>query len=371
MKENYYRLSFKVSFLSIGINLLLGIVKLILAILSQSIAILSDCVHSLSDMATTLIVILSLKVSKKPADKDHPFGHGRVEEIGGLLIAVVIFLLGINFLKSSFLRLFSLPPVMVTNLFIVIIFITAFIKLFLGIITFVVSKKTSSNLLLGDAYHHGSDFFISFCIGLGLIFIKKGFMLFDPLGGILVSSLIVFWGLDLGRKFIDKLIGKSPSVEICEKIKSIAKKFPQVKGVHEIYVHSYGRENIISFHIELDEDLSLEEAHSVADRIEKEIFKEGLGKCIVHMDLFKKASFTEKKKVIATLNHITHLVKEIKDFHGLEIITTEGGRMLNFHLMLDKDTSLEESHQISHRIAGILKEKFGFSSVNIHLEPYK
>jgi divalent metal cation (Fe/Co/Zn/Cd) transporter len=156
-----------------------------------------------------------------------------------------------------------------------------------------------------------------------------------------------------------------------EKIKSIVFSFRFVEGVHEIEIHTYGKNRIISLHIEMNPALTLEEVHGVADGIEKKIYNENLGRCVVHVDLKKGAKIIEKKRVEKLIKNILATAKDIKDFHGMEIITSEEKTVLNFHLLLDKNASIEESHLIYHRLSNLLKEKFGFSQVNIHIEPYK
>jgi divalent metal cation (Fe/Co/Zn/Cd) transporter len=175
----------------------------------------------------------------------------------------------------------------------------------------------------------------------------------------------------MSKEFIDNLIGKRAPTSLYDRIGKIAANFKFVEGVHDIEIHSYGENRVISLHIELSPSLSLEEAHGVADGIENEIFKEKLGKCVVHVDLKKGTAPMEKKQIEKLIRSIMGFNKKIKDFHGIEIITTESSNILNFHLLLDKNTSLDESHSISHRLRSVLEKKFYFSQVNIHFEPYK
>lgn len=369
MSIRYYQLTMRVSVLSIIVNLLLVGLKAFLGIISHSISLLSDALHSLSDMITTFIVIGSVKASHKPPDKEHPFGHGRMEDIGGYTIALIILLIGWKVLAESFSRLLSPVSLELNTLIIIVVFITAVVKLALGVWTSGVAVRIDSSLLKSDAFHHYSDFWTSICVGVGLIFVKKGFVYVDALGGIGVSLFIISLAIKLARSFMDRLVGKKASPEVYERVKDIVGAFSTVKGVHDIEVHSYGKNRIISFHIEMDKDLSLEEAHSVADGIEKTIYKEGLGKCIVHIDLSFYTHDTEKKKIESAIKRLTKMVKNIKEFHALEIISTESASTLNFHLVMDPHTPLREAHRLSHRIAGELKQKFGFSSVNVHVEP--
>ncbi len=370
MRNNYYNLSIKISAIGVGINVFLGIIKLILGIITNSIAIIADAFHSFSDLITTIVVIVSLQLSKKPADKQHPFGHGRIEDIGGLFVCFILAWVGFNFLRVSFLRLFDIQKVYITSGVIIVILITAVVKLFLGIFTNVFSKRLHSFILHTDAVHHYSDFLTSLVVGLGLVFVRKGRYLFDGYLGIFVAVVILFWAIKLAKEFIDNLIGKEVSSDIYNKIKEIVFSFPHIEDVHDINIHSYGRKMIVSLHIVVKKDLLLEEAHRLADSIEKRLDSEGIGKCIVHIDVAKHSLSPSYSTVEKAIMRLIQRISFLKGFHKVEIITTEADNILNFHLLIDKSISLKDSHLVSHRIANFLKKKFNFSEINIHIEPY-
>jgi divalent metal cation (Fe/Co/Zn/Cd) transporter len=245
------------------------------------------------------------------------------------------------------------------------------IKLFLGFITQRISHKASSEILEADAFHHYADFITTFIVAFGLFFVQRGFFYIDSLLGLLIAVLIIYLSFKMGKEFSDNLIGKRAPEQVYEEVRTVVSSFQAVAGVHEIEIHSYGKNRIISLHIELNPSLNLEEAHSVADSIEKKIYDQGLGKCIVHIDLKKSAVPRDKMRVEKTLNMFLARNNSVKGFHGIEIITNEGADILSFHLLLDKKTPLEESHAISHRVLTLIKRKLGFSKVNIHIEPYE
>jgi divalent metal cation (Fe/Co/Zn/Cd) transporter len=247
----------------------------------------------------------------------------------------------------------------------------AAIKLFLGFITQVVSKKASSEILEADAFHHYTDCLTTFIVAFGLIFVKKGYTYVDSVLGLIIAGLIIWWSFKMLREFADNLIGRAVSPEVYSQIQAIACSFNFVEGVHEIEVHSYGKNRVISLHIELNPKLSLEEAHSVADSIEKRVSSAGLGRCVVHVDLKPKCKVFEKAAVEKAIEDFLIKNDYVGTFHGIEIITAESSTVISFHLCLSKKTSLEESHLISHRLSEILKKKFSFSKINIHFEPKK
>ncbi|MDP2924163.1 MAG: cation diffusion facilitator family transporter [Candidatus Omnitrophota bacterium] len=370
-QDNYHLLSLRVAWLSIGVNFVLSVIQFIFGFQSKSISILTDAVDSLRDIIATGVVVFSLHLSKKPADSDHPFGHGRVEDVGGIIVSLFLFLIGLSFLKESFLR-FLHPKIVNVNFFIIGTMISiSIIKFFLGFITQRASKKASSDILAADAFHHYTDFITTFIVAFGLFFVKRGFIYVDSILGLLIAFLIIYWSFKMGKEFVDNLIGKRAPDQVYEKVKVIASSFQFVAGVHDIEIHSYGKNRIVSLHIEISPALTLEQAHSVADSIEKKIYNEDLGRCIVHVDLKKEAALREKVRIEKTLDMFLAKNKNVKGFHGIEIITTEGIDVLSFHLLLDKKIPLDESHAISHRLLTLLKKRLGFSKVNIHIEPYE
>ncbi len=369
MGENH-SLSLKVSWLSIFVNTFLAVVQFIIGILTGSISIMVDATDSLRDIAATGVVVFSLNLSQRPADTEHPFGHGRIEDVGGIIISLLLVLVGFAFLKDSFLRLIHPKHVTMNFLIVGIMALVAAIKFYLGFITQVISRKASSQILEADAFHHYTDCITTFIVAAGLIFVKIGFTYVDSILGFIIALLIIYWSSKMLKSFTDNLIGKRAPAEFYNKVKDIALSFNFVKGVHDIEIHTYGDNRIISLHIELSPGLLLEEAHSIADSIEKKIYSEKLGRCIVHMDLKGKAKAAEKIEIEKIIKDFLSKNKCAKDFHGIEVITIEELTSLNFHLLFEKGTPLNKTHALSHELSGILKQKFGFAKVNIHMEPY-
>ncbi|MCK9573221.1 MAG: cation-efflux pump [Candidatus Omnitrophica bacterium] len=369
--DKYQSLSIKVSWLSIGVNLLISIAQFIIGINSKSISIMTDAADSLRDIVATAVVIFSLNLAKKPADKEHPFGHGRIEDVGGVIVALFLLLMGLTFLKESFMRFIHPQPLTVNFYIISIMAVASVIKFLLGFITQFVSRKAKSSILEADAFHHYTDCITTIIVAVGLIFVRFGFTFVDAALGFIIAFLIIWWSFKMLREFVDNLLGRCPPVELCEKIKNIALSFKSVAGAHDIEIHSYGKNKVISLHIELSPELSLLEAHSIADSIEKKVHNEGLGRCVVHVDLKGKAKAIEKEMIEKTLAKFMLNNKDVKDFHGIEIIISETTSIVDFHLCFSKNTSLDECHKISHKLSDFLKKQFGFTKVNIHAEPYR
>ena len=292
-------------YLSIFSNLFLFGIKLFLAIISQSIALLADAFHTLMDVATSGIVILGFKLSQKPADAEHPFGHGRAETISSLLIAFLIGLVGIEFLKSSIGRLYNSEELMVDPRMIFIIVATIVIKEIMARVSHEMGELIESDILKGDAVHHRSDMLSSLLVVVGLVGVRLGWPELDGYMGIGVSIFILYTGYELARNAVDELLGKPPTKEMIKSISHIATQVSGVINVHDIIVHQYGIKKFISLHIEVGHDSSADELHIIADVVENKIAKKLYANVVTHIDPVKWDGSIE--------NSIMDLVKPVID----------------------------------------------------------
>ena len=257
------------------------------------------------DVATSGIVILGFKLSQKPADAEHPFGHGRAETISSLLIAFLIGLVGIEFLKSSIGRLYNSEELMVNPQIIFIIVATIVIKEIMARVSHEMGELIESDILKGDAVHHRSDMLSSILVVVGLMGVRLGWPELDSFMGIGVSLFILYTGYELARNAVDELLGKPPTKEIIESISHIATQVNGVLNVHDIIVHQYGVKKFISLHIEVGHDRSADELHIIADVVEDKIAKKLYANVVTHIDPVKWDGSIE--------NSIMDLVKPVID----------------------------------------------------------
>lgn len=256
------------------LNFFIFLIKYFLSISLNSISLKADAFHTLSDILTSSIIILGFYLSTKKADKRHPFGHGRVEKIFSVLMAIILIYVGYEFFISSLNR-FKNPVVINVNYFaIFILTFTILIKEFLTLIAFEFGKKINSLSLKTDAWHHRSDSIATLLIILGFFSFKFGLFYLDGIFGMVVSILIVYTGISIVFESSSFLIGEEPSQDMINKINEIAYSFDFVKDVHHIHIHNYGNQLEITFHIRLKGEESLNEVHNKISKIEKAIEKE-------------------------------------------------------------------------------------------------
>ncbi|MCM8783720.1 MAG: cation diffusion facilitator family transporter [Candidatus Omnitrophica bacterium] len=269
---------------SIIVNLILSLAKFLLGILSNSIALIADSFHTFSDVITSVIVWVGFKASQRPADSEHPFGHGRIEFISTLIIGVLLLFAGFNFLKDSFLRILNPQAVKAGLGTIIFLVISAYLKEELAVFATELGEKIKGDSLLADAWHHRTDAIASLLIILSIIASKFGYFIVDAFLGLIISLVIIWLGIKFVHKSSNKLIGHAPNKEILYKIQSEAYKIKGVKNIHDIEIHEYGEELRISLHIKVKSRLRVDSAHQIAEAVEQRL-KENLGiSAVVHVD---------------------------------------------------------------------------------------
>jgi cation diffusion facilitator family transporter len=268
-------------------NTLLFIIKLAMGLLINSIALIADSVHTLSDVGTSMVVIIGFKISTKPSDKTHPYGYGRVEYIATIIIAVLLVITGFGFIQQSIERIVNSVSITHKEYALVIglvLLLSAVVKEWMARFSLAIGKKINSDILIADAWHHRSDAFASIGVGVSIIGSFYGFPLLDPIFGIIVSLIIIYVGITLGKPSANSLIGKSPDDDIVESIQEIGRQIQGVKNIHDISLHDYGPKKIITLHAEVDKDLLLDDAHAIADKLEEKIKEKMNCSTIIHVE---------------------------------------------------------------------------------------
>ncbi|MBU7010907.1 MAG: cation-efflux pump [Theionarchaea archaeon] len=350
----YY--GYKEAIVSIVVNFALFLVKLAIGIHIKSIAVITDGFHSLSDIITSVVVIFGFRTAQKPPDKEHPFGHGRFEEIAALIISLLLILAGIEFFILSIERLYKPQVVKGNFFFFMVILLTFFIKEGLARYSTHLSHKIHSHALLADAWHHRSDALSSIPVAFGVLASSYGIYSIDSLSGIGVSLIIMYMGYKMAKSSVSSLLGEAPRTEFVDAVKGMA----MVKGVTDVYdvfVHDYGTRKVVSLSIRV-EPMGLEEAHSIADSIEQTLADQHNASAVVHID-----GVTVDKSMKKKISDMVESHPEVVSCHAVDI-----GEKIDFHITVDKDMSLEEAHNLTHHLQEDVTKEFK-KKVVIHVEP--
>lgn len=270
--------------LSLFSNLLLFGLKFWVGIISGSVAVIADAWHTLSDSLTSIILLIAIRISKKPADENHPFGHGRAEIIASLIIGVLLSVIAFNFLVDSIKRMSDHQSANFGTLVIIVTIISIVVKELLAQYALWAYKKTKLNSLKAEAWHHRSDAISSVIILIGIL-IGKNFWWLDSVLGIMVALLIFYASYEVIRDAISPLMGEKPDKNLQNKIKNLISRETDVEvHFHHLHIHNYGNHAEITFHIMLPPHISLAEAHIITEKIESSIRKEMNYEATIHME---------------------------------------------------------------------------------------
>lgn len=288
MLENK-KIAYKVSVISIIVNILLFLFKFIAGILAHSSAMISDSIHSMSDVASTIIVIIGVKLSSKEADKEHPYGHERIECLASLILAVILFITGVSVGYQGILTVIEKKHdvIVIPGILSLIAAITSIIiKEWMYWYTRYYAKKIDSNVLMADAWHHRSDALSSIGSFIGIFVSRLGFPIFDSLAGIVICIFILKVAVDIFKDAMDKLVDRSCDIDTVEQIKQIILENEEVLEIDSIMTRLFGNKAYVDIEIQVDGDKTLIEAHQVAQQVHDKVEEQFLfiKHCMVHVN---------------------------------------------------------------------------------------
>ncbi len=269
-------------------NIFLFGIKLWAGIVSSSVALIADAWHTLTDTLSSFIVFLGMKFASKPADKEHPFGHGRVEIVASFIISLLLILVGIHFVITSIEKLDNEEEASFGAAAIVITIISLIVKEIMARYAFRIARKTNITSIEADGWHHRSDAISSAIILIGILF-KNYIWWIDGALGIMVSLIIFYSAYYLLKKNINDFLGKKPNPELIMEIERIAKEiYPDNLRMHHFHLHNYGLHNEMTFHIVLPKEMNLSEAGDITQKLFVEIKRKLNSLPTIHIDTKSK-----------------------------------------------------------------------------------
>ncbi len=266
-------------------NLLLSVVKIILGVVSNSVSVIADAMNNLSDTASSVITLIGFKAAGKPADEDHPFGHGRIEYMAAFIVSALILLVGFELLKSSVEKIISPVAVQVNYITLIILLLSSLTKLWMYFFNKKLSRAVDSGVLAATAQDSLNDALVTFAILLSVGVMVVYEINIDPYVGLLMSGFILYTGFKAAKETIDPLLGTPPEKELIEELHKTILSFEGFIGIHDLIVHNYGPGRVFaSVHIEVPVDIDIVRCHEQVDLCEK-VVNEKLGvELVVHMD---------------------------------------------------------------------------------------
>jgi cation diffusion facilitator family transporter len=263
-------LAIHVSMVTIVINALLSLLKLLAGVVGRSSAMISDGVHSASDVFSTLVVIAGVKMASKKEDKDHPYGHERMECVAALILAVFLALVGAGIGISGARKIIggSYQTLVIPGLSaLVVAVVSIVVKEWMFWYTRAAAKKVNSGALMADAWHHRSDALSSVGSFIGILFARLGFPVMDPIASVVISLCIVKAAYDIFKDGLDKMVDRSCDTQTELKMTQVVQNVAGVRGIDDLKTRLFGAKIYVDIEITADGDLPLREAHDIAERV--------------------------------------------------------------------------------------------------------
>ena len=319
------------------LNIILVIIKMTAAFMSGSVSILADAANNMSDAETSVVTIIGFKLASQKPDKKHPFGHGRIEYVAGLIVAFFIFGMAVELLRTSVKKIMH-PEQTGFNLIIAGILIVAiFIKLYMFLYNMELGKKLSSAVLVNNAKDSISDVVSTSVVLISSVISYKTGIILDGYAGTLVALFIFYQAYEATRDTISPLLGEAPSDEMIGAIERDVLTFDKILGVHDIIVHNYGpSKTMMSLHVEIDSDESLLEAHDLVDEIEQLLNEKYSCSSVIHVDPVN----LHDEEVMMIKDKMKERIRQLGDdikFHDFRIIHHKNEKIIAFDIVVPFD----------------------------------
>lgn len=271
--------------IGILVNVVLFTIKLSVGLITSSISITADAFNNLSDAASSIITILGFKLSSMPADKEHPFGHGRIEYISALIVAFMVMLVGVQFIKSSFQKIIN-PDIVVFELIpFILLLVSILLKVWLSRFNKHIGDTINSSALKAASVDALGDVFTSSCVAISFLAAKFTSIPIDGYMGMGVALFIVYSGFNLVKETLNPLLGEAPDPELVNAINEKVISYDNILGTHDLIIHNYGPGRCMcSIHAEIPSDISLVKIHEIIDKAERDISNELNIYLVIHID---------------------------------------------------------------------------------------
>lgn len=296
------------SMVGIFCNVFLALAKLAVGMMLHSVSVMADAFNNLSDVGSSVIGFIGVKIAEKPADKEHPFGHGRMEYIAALVVAFLVMEVGLTFLKDSVAKIREPEELSFHLVSVLILCLSIGVKFWLSRFNTVLGKRINSQVMLATAADSMGDMLATSATIFSILFWKFTSINIDGFIGVGVSLVIIWAGIGIARDTLEPLIGEAVSPEDYRRVKDFVEKYDGIVGSHDLIIHSYGPgRNMASIHAEVPNDVPIDESHEIIDRIERDAMEEMGIFLVIHMDPIE----TKNQVVLETRKCTEAVVDEV------------------------------------------------------------
>lgn len=355
-------------FIGIIANTLLFAGKLSVGLYINSIAVMADAINNLTDAASSIITLVGFKITNKPADREHPFGHGRIEYISALIVSFLVIMVGFEFIKSSIERVMNPEIVAFSWLTFILLSFSIVLKIWLSFFNRKIGRTIGSKAMEATAMDSLSDVITTSVVLVSLVLSIWITFPIDGYIGIAVALFIMYSGFNLTKETLNPLLGDAPDVEFVSEIMKRTLSYEKVIGVHDIIVHNYGPNRcVVSLHAEIPASMDITEAHDLIDMAEQEISKEMGIHLVMHMDPIN----TDDKVVQKVHRQIIGVLVECGmelSIHDLRIVGDDCHCNVIFDMVIPYEVAERDEKKVAKDVSDAIKEKYPEYSAIIKID---
>lgn len=334
------------SVVGIFCNVILFIAKFLIGTMSHSVSIIADGFNNLSDAGSSIISFAGIKIASKPADEEHPFGHGRMEYVTALIVAFLVIDIGLSFLKDSIGKIRNPEDIQFHVISVVVLLLSIAVKLWLGFFNKKLGTKIHSQVMMASAADAMGDVLATSATIVSILVFHFFKINIDSFIGIGVSLVVMKAGIGIAKDTLEPLLGEAVPKEICDQITKFVESYDGIKGIHDLIVHNYGPgRSMASVHAEVPNDVDIEVSHEIIDRIERDAVKELGIFLVIHMDPIE----LNNKQLEAAKEKVERVVKgidEVLSIHDFRMVDGKHQINLIFDLVVPLSYGVDKKKEI-------------------------
>jgi len=338
-------------------NLGLSAVKIVIGMIINSISVMADGFNNLSDAASSVIGFIGISLAKRPADKEHPFGHGRFEYISALVVAILIIQVGLELFQSSLQKVLSPEQISFNPILTAVLFLSIFIKLWLMLFNRKLGKRINSSVMMTSSYDARNDVIITSATVASAILAAVTGLKIDAYMGLLVSAFVIISGIKIVKETIEPLLGQAVEYEIFEKITRMVESYEGIVGTHDLIIHNYGpAHRMATIHAEVPNNMDIEKAHETIDQIERDALDKLDIFLVIHMDPIE----VDDEAVLEKKNMLMQIINRLDDkatIHDFRVVNGEHHINLIFDMIVPYSYSKSQEQELRMKIEEELKRR--------------
>lgn len=344
------------SVVGIFCNVLLFSVKLAIGLILSSLAVTADAFNNLSDAASSIISFVGVKMAGKPADAEHPFGHGRIEYIAALIVSFLVIEVGFTFFKSSISKIMHPEEITFDPVPFIILILSILVKLWMAFFNNKLGKRIDSKVMLATAADSLGDVITTSATVISIVICHFTSINVDAIAGLIVSGIVIWSGVSIAKDTLEPLIGQRVPSELYQKITDMVESYEGIVGAHDLIVHNYGpNRSMATIHAEVPNDVSIEASHEIIDRIERDAKKELNILLVIHMDPVEMRD-EEVLELRDKTSHIVHALDPELHFHDFRVLKENEQKNLIFDLVVPDSYTEKDANRVMHQLIALIHE---------------